>query len=262
MPKKAVLLFDLDDTLLYQERVNRAIIRNFSQRLLPDSDPEHFVETFLQCARELWEMLPTFPWTRMIGISAGEGLWGDFSGNTKQLRELQPLAYNYRVLVWQETLDRLGASPSQNTVEKLSIDFYRERRESIVLVENAVDLLELLKPQYFLGLLTNGAPDLQRFKITASGFGSYFDHITVSGEVGIGKPRPEVFQAALEPFPSYLPRLMIGNSQTSDIQGATNAGIPSIWFDLGEDQLRSNLSPVAVIKGLSELPAVLNRLGI
>lgn len=259
--KKAVLLFDLDDTLLYQERINRDIIRGISRRLFPGADTDHLVGVFFQTARELWEDLPTFPWTRMIGISAGEGLWGDFTGDNKQLRELKPLAENYRILVWQETLDRLGASPSQKSAEALAAEFYRERRERIVLVEDAERVLRILQPDYNLGLLTNGAPDLQRFKIEQCGLAGYFDTITVSGEVGVGKPRAEVFQAAMAPFPADLPRLMIGNSQTSDIQGAVNAGIPSIWFDLGEDSPMPNLRPAAVVRTLAEIPSILPSIG-
>lgn len=256
MPRRLILL-DLDDTLLYQERVNRDILFGLARDGAFPDDPRRFVETFGAVACQLWEELPTFAWTRKIGISWGEGLWGEFRGGAEPLRQLAELAANYRVVAWIETLERLGSPVSTRQAQLYAHLFAERRRATMVWVEGAVELLEWLRPRFLLGLITNGAPDLQRYKIEASGVGRWFDSVTISGDHGVGKPAVELFRIARAAFPPDLPCLMIGNSPSSDIQGATNAGLPAIWLDLKEAHLPSHLHPLAVVSGLREVPRVL-----
>jgi putative hydrolase of the HAD superfamily len=259
MPRR-LLLLDLDDTLLYQERVNRSILQKIGSELLPPQRVEDLVNTFCTHARLIWEDLPLYAWTKKIGISWGEGLWGNFVGADPNLKNLAQLAKNYRVLVWQETLESLGVTISIRQAEALAQQFKKTRENTMVLVEGALDLLAWLRPRFHLGLLTNGAPDLQRFKIERSGLARWFDHITISGDYGFGKPSPEIFVQARRSFGLELPCLMIGNSPSSDIQGAFNANIPSIWFDIQETNLPSHLQPVAVVTSLTEIPKVLHEI--
>jgi putative hydrolase of the HAD superfamily len=116
-------------------------------------------------------------------------------------------------------------------------------------------ILEQLKEKYFLGMLTNGASDLQWFKIHNSGIEDLFDTITVSGDHGVGKPQKEIFAIAQEKFSGTPTKvIMIGNSLSSDIQGAINAGTP-LYLDRPEGRVspRPELQPTAVIERLSEL---------
>lgn len=258
---RPLILLDLDDTLLYQEPVNRRLLAELGQAALPELDPTEFVSVFSAIAVDLWEALPTFSWTRKIGISWGEGLWGDFEGDEPRLRELKPLARHYRILAWQETLERLGGGCSSRRAESWAEEFARRRKETMVLVEGALDLLGWLRPRFALGLITNGAPDLQRFKIQRSGLGAWFDSITISGDHGVGKPDPALFRIAMKAFEGAPRCLVIGNSPSSDIQGAANAGLPAIWFDQGEAPLTQHLRPLARVQALGEIPPILVREG-
>lgn len=258
--KRRLILLDLDDTLIYQERVNRDILLSMAEDIFPQN-AELFTKTFASVARQLWEELPTFPWTRKIGISWGEGLWGEFQGRDENLQRLARLSANYRVVVWQETLDRLGRPLASAQAQAYAEKFAARRRQSIVWLEGAKSLLDWLRPRFHLGLLTNGAPDLQRFKIRAAGLEGWFDSITVSGEHGIGKPAAAIFRIAQAGFPPDTPCLMIGNSPSSDIQGATNAGLPSIWLDIKETTLPAHLHPIAIVEQLDQVPELLEKFG-
>jgi hypothetical protein len=89
-------------------------------------------------------------------------------------------------------------------------------------------ILEQLKEKYFLGMLTNGASDLQWFKIHNSGIEDLFDTITVSGDHGVGKPQKEIFAIAQEKFSGTATKvIMIGNSLSSDIQGPSTPDSPA-----------------------------------
>ena len=62
-------------------------------------------------------------------------------------------------------------------------------------------------------MLTNGAPDLQREKIAASGLESLFQAVVISGLFGIGKPRREIFLHLTDRL-GIVPdeAMMVGNS--------------------------------------------------
>lgn len=55
----------------------------------------------------------------------------------------------------------------------------------------------------------------------------YFSDFVISGEIGLDKPQPEIFEYALtlagQPERCY----MIGDNPHADIEGAVNAGIPA-----------------------------------
>jgi putative hydrolase of the HAD superfamily len=80
--------------------------------------------------------------------------------------------------------------------------------------------------------VTNGAPDLQREKLEGVGLVPYFTIITISGEVGIGKPDPRIFAHTLTRLDvPPTEAVMVGNDLTRDIRGARQAGIPGIWVN-------------------------------
>ena len=55
--------------------------------------------------------------------------------------------------------------------------------------------------------------------------------------------------------------VMIGNSLTSDIRGARNAGIPCVWYEQGDEPKDVPVKPDAVIRSLADLPRALVDLG-
>ena len=94
-------------------------------------------------------------------------------------------------------------------------------------------LLEDLEVNFSLGMITNGIGPVQRGRIDRLGLTRFFDSVVISGEVGVAKPRPEIFAIALAELGNPPPNecLMIGDSLPSDIQGGANAGIPTAWFN-------------------------------
>tara|TARA_A100001037_G_scaffold67756_1_gene60239 strand:+ start:360 stop:680 length:321 start_codon:yes stop_codon:yes gene_type:complete len=93
-----------------------------------------------------------------------------------------------------------------------------------------------LKANLPLAIVTNGASNTQRLKLEKAGLSDYFSVFVASGDVGIGKPDPLPFRTAFERLqvePSGV--VMIGNSYSSDIQGAASVGIRSILFNADDN---------------------------
>jgi putative hydrolase of the HAD superfamily len=258
MPIRAVL-FDLDDTLIVDEAISTAAFEATADLAFKSlgANPADFVRTAKEHARLLHRDAPVYPYCKRIGISAFECLWGRFDGESEDIKRLRDWAHPYRRHVFDATLRSLGIEAVESP-EDLVETFETQRRRLQRLMPDAREVLTRLAGGYKLGLLTNGAPDLQREKILASGLEPFFDAIAVSGEIDIGKPRPEIFHHLLRALGvSASQTVMAGNSLERDIQGARNAGIRSIWLRVPGSEEPADVLPDHTIAGLIEIPALL-----
>jgi len=108
------------------------------------------------------------------------------------------------------------------------------------LLPDSEEVVRYLSSKYSLVVLSNGFVSVQYKKINRSGLRNYFADIVLSEEVGCQKPNPRIYEIALERG-GWKPDevLMIGDSWTSDIQGAIASGIDQLWIHEGETDLPS-----------------------
>jgi len=253
------IIFDLDDTLIADESASRMAFEEVGTKAARFGVKKgEFVRDCQTLAHGLWTSGPCYAYCESIGISAFECLWGQFSDEQEELQKLRSWAIPFREAVFSGALRQQSSkiSHSHSVGSELSEEFGKARRKFQKLMPSAKEVLACLYPHYRLGMLTNGAPSLQREKIAASGLEPFFQAITISGEKGIGKPMAEIFfqlVAELDTLPSEV--IMVGNSKERDIAGACNAGIRSVWlraFERGDLQPQ----PQAEISALRELPAL------
>lgn len=97
----------------------------------------------------------------------------------------------------------------------------------------AVELVRELSSSYELYMITNGNVVSQMPRLEHSGLAPYFKEVFVSEAVGVGKPDKRYFDYVAAHIPDFAPdeAVVIGDSPNSDILGAQNAGLDSIWFD-------------------------------
>ena len=101
------------------------------------------------------------------------------------------------------------------------------------LYSGAEPLLDEIASVATLGLVTNGIGEVQRSRIDRLGLDRWFTAFVISGEVGVSKPDPAIFDlvfAALDE-PDRASTVMVGDSLTSDIAGGIAAGIDTAWFN-------------------------------
>lgn len=95
----------------------------------------------------------------------------------------------------------------------------------------AVEMLAALKPHCTLVLATNGQQDAQRRRLEGNPITPYLDGVFVSQEMGLAKPDRRYFDHILQALHADpATTVMVGDDLSSDIQGAINAGIDSIWY--------------------------------
>jgi putative hydrolase of the HAD superfamily len=116
--------------------------------------------------------------------------------------------------------------------DHLSEDYVYWSPRIVRLVPGTMDLLDYLKPKYHLHLITNGFQEVQHTKLSGSGLEPYFETLTVSEEVGVKKPNPEIFYYALRKAHATAEEsLVIGDEMAVDIDGARAAGIDQVFFN-------------------------------
>ena len=80
-------------------------------------------------------------------------------------------------------------------------------------------------------IITNGATVNAKGRIESTGLNNFIDGLFVSEDMGVSKPAREYFDIVLskicEPKESCV---VIGDSLSSDMLGAKNAGLRSVWF--------------------------------
>ena len=122
--------------------------------------------------------------------------------------------------------------------DHLSEDYVYWSPRIVRLVPGTMELLEYLKPKYHLHLITNGFQEVQHTKLSGSGLEPYFETLTVSEEVGVKKPNPEIFHYALRKAGAKAEdSLMIGDEMAVDIDGARAAGMDTLLFHPTEDRV-------------------------
>lgn len=260
---KQAILFDLDDTLLWDERSVKEAFAATCDTAAKEAgvDPAKLEEAVRAEARELYEAFEAFPFTKMIGINPFEGLWAQFKeGEHEQFRKLEQFAPNYRKEAWTRGLKALGVD-NPELGARLAEQFPAERRLRPIVYEETFRVLDALKGKYKLLLLTNGSPDLQQEKLAGvPELAPYFDHIVISGHFGEGKPAASIFRHALGKLgiePEH--GMMVGDKLTTDIKGANTIGMTSVWINRHGMAADPEIIPSYEINHLEELLSLLDR---
>jgi len=93
-----------------------------------------------------------------------------------------------------------------------------------------VEAIRRLRPRYLTGLLSNAMDDLRVQLETNWKIADAFDAILVSAELGLVKPDPRIFQAALEILNVSAAEAVFLDDFEKNIQGARAVGMHAIQF--------------------------------
>ena len=204
------ILFDMDNTILAQERVSpksweRVFARFASQ--LGGLDVKRFTDAMNEIRPRL----------------QGDPVWDQWARLNMEAsrRELVALVFSHLGVNAGETADEVASA-------------YAEIIEaSLEVFPGAMGTLKRIREMgKGMALITNGLSDFQRGKIGRFGLEPFFDCIVIEEEFGVGKPDPRVFQHALgqlavQPWDA----MMVGDNLEADIAGAQSQGIYTVWVD-------------------------------
>jgi putative hydrolase of the HAD superfamily len=229
-----VVLFDLDDTLMaHRAAVDAGIILHMAERAY---EAEHAP------AQQLWHDLEEEHYHAYL---AGQLT---FEGQRRARARDFALAHG-------EELDDLAAGA-------WFARYFERYRDSWSLHDDALpalDALEAALPAVRLGVITNGELEFQQAKLERLGVLDRFAHVIASGEVGITKPEPGIFELAIARFASDAPvtaAAYVGDRLITDALGAATAGLQGVWLNRSGVTMTDEQAASAAMLGVVEITSL------
>ena len=198
-------LFDLDQTLLdfhASERIALEIVLR---------------ENGLSFSDDIYSAFKTY----------NKSLWLELEKGTISRNELFTLRF-------RDAFSRCEGDSSVLDPLKVNADFIRSMSTHGVLMDGALECVGRIKSEIEgarIYVVTNGATVNAKGRIASTGLDAYIDGLFVSEDMGINKPAAAYFDLVLDDIGQ--PRescIVIGDSLSSDMLGAKNAGLQSVWF--------------------------------
>ncbi len=224
------MLFDADNTLLdFDKDERQALIRTMTEYGVPVS--EENIGVYVNINKGLWKQLEKGEITKPELKRVRYKMFFDAIGFTT---DADPFEVNERYLYL------LGEGG--NTID------------------GAKELCEELKNEgYDLYIVTNGVAATQARRLEKSGLLPCFHKIYVSDSIGFPKPKKEFFDYVLSEIPEKDKDriLLVGDSPSSDIKGAMNAGLKSVWLNLFGAELSEGYSPDYIISDIRQVKDIL-----
>jgi putative hydrolase of the HAD superfamily len=194
------VLFDLDDTLVDTSRLAEIARKNAVENMIRHGLPVDFDTAY----KELLELINEY------GSNFGKH-------------------FDY-------LLRRLDLPQSPKWIAAGVIAYHNTKIAYLRSVRGARKvLLELKREGYKLAVVTDGDPVKQWEKILRLDFDEYFDEVFISDYLGVKKPHPKIYMKALRKL-GVKPEeaVMVGDRLYSDIYGAKEVGMFTIWFRYGK----------------------------
>lgn len=135
------------------------------------------------------------------------------------------------------------------TPEQMQNLLYENSTRFACLMPYALETLKVLRSDYRISLITNGASVLQRGKIRGTGINAYLDDVLISEEIGLRKPMPEIYalccsRLGIEPKEV----LHVGDNQALDYEGPRKAGMDALLC--GNIQMERGVHSISNLKEL------------
>ena len=228
MQKYEFLLFDLDDTLfdfsISQYNGMHYIMKKYGLEFTEDR-----YQHYLDINHQYWSMLEH----------------KQIDANSLRSRRFEDFFSLYGITVDGKAVDE---------------DYRHYLDNSCHLLPHALDLLKNLYVNYKLYAVTNGIEQTQLSRLDECNIKNFFDDVFISEAIGYNKPQVEFFNIVEERIPGFnkAQALIIGDSLTSDIQGGTNFGIDTCWFNPNHIENTEDLNPTYEIENYDELLSILN----
>lgn len=226
MKKYTTLLFDADGTVLdFKADEKNALLK--------------VMELYsIDCSDENVELYS----------SINQSLWKAFERGEIEKSDIQNTRF-------KEFFKALGIKKEYDFTEinKIYLGFLSEGGRLLSLAKDTLITLKSLG--YDMSIITNGIFAAQTKRLQKAGITDLFSHVFVSESVGHQKPKREFFDYVLRLIDEKdtAKILVIGDSLTSDIKGAVNAGLDSIWIRQKGETPSEDCLPTYIIDSMEDI---------
>lgn len=176
--------------------------------------------------------------------------------NNENWQALEAGLIKKEVLVVRRFEQFLTAVGASGNAVKMNDEYLTALSEKSILFSDTIELVERLKKAgKRMFLITNGVTKVQRGRISGSPLEPYLENVFISEQMNVSKPQKLFFDLVAKQIPNYSPdrAIVIGDSLTSDIQGANNANLDCIWLNPENAVNEKGLRVTFEAKNLNEI---------
>ena len=158
---------------------------------------------------------------------------------------------------FESFFNQIGVGPVD--CEAFDAAYQKRLGETVIFRDKSYDLVKSLKgtiPQY---AASNGTTVAQTGKLTKSGLINLLDGVFLSEQLGAAKPSAEFFEQVFKQIGAVNRErvLIVGDSLSSDILGAKNAGIKSCWYNPSHSVNTGTVIADFEADNLNQIPKIL-----
>ncbi|MBM7565043.1 HAD family hydrolase [Paenibacillus sacheonensis] len=229
-----LILFDLDDTLVHFDDYWEISVK------------ETFTQHDLTSGLDTNEMFAIFEQVNARLV--------------EQLDKLQITVEDFRIQRFLHAMALAGKEADAAMASDFEQLYQAASKRNMKPDSDANKLIGELQGRYQVGIITNGSKDWQMHKLEAIELNEAIqaELLFISGAVGHEKPTREIYQhivRATSLQPDQI--LVVGDSWTNDVAGPMDNGMQAVWFNKKGKPVPQGHQPLAVIRHLSELRALL-----
>ena len=223
------LLVDLDDTLIeFGSSEEKSLVYIFEKFYNANSSFFEFQDNFRAINKKLWKKYES------MGVHAH----GDI-----RVERFQELSSIWRTPFYPEIPD----------------EYEMKLVEEICWYQHTPEILKSLHNSGIkICIISNGFSRFQRNKMEKLGVMNYCDDFLISEETGKSKPNHGFFELAIERCKSCPEStLVVGDSLSTDFQGAINTGLNFCWVNNKQRDLPSNSpEPLATVSCFNDVERI------
>ena len=172
----------------------------------------------------------------------------------KEFREERISAEELRYQRLFRSFEVLGVSVRDAEIDLIATQYIDNLSKHTHLIEGAIEILDYLKVNYKMHIITNGPHEVQGNKLRNAKLDQYFDVVVDSETVGVKKPNPQIFEAAIaKAGVSTNQAVMIGDNFEADILGAAKVGLHTICFNYHKEELPNDILQINDLKSLKDI---------
>ena len=218
-------------------------------------DVDNTLMDFHECARQAMEITAKEQEILFsenifeVFIRINNGLWQEIEKGTLTVEKLHQIR-------WNRVFDAIGLKRDGVAFEQ---GFLKNLAQGDATVEGAKDLLEYLAPKYTLCVASNAPYFQQTSRLSNAGLLGYFEKFFISETIGFSKPKKEFFDACMKELPDIKKEeiMMIGDSLSADIAGASAYGLETCWFNFGKEPAEKGAMADHMVDSLAEIKNIL-----
>ncbi|MFQ5865565.1 MAG: YjjG family noncanonical pyrimidine nucleotidase [bacterium] len=200
-----IIFFDLDNTLFDHRRAEQSALRillHHPPEIFASVDEEQFIRVYDKNNGIVW----------------------------KKLAQGEISSQELKILRFQMTFDDLRITTAN--AEEISERYLEIYTKQNFASPNVYETLKYLKPNYELGILSNGFSNIQESKLTNLQLNSFFKYKIYSGDAGAMKPSFQIFHQAMNAAKAQADEIVyVGDSYEDDIKGAKAVGWKAILYN-------------------------------